>query len=339
MIHGFLNINKPAGMTSHSVVARLRRILAIKKIGHTGTLDPDVTGVLPIAIGQATKLSQYLLEADKVYEGQLILGISTDTEDYSGEITEIIKGLDQLDCALKLTREEIQESMQGLVGQIEQIPPMYSAVKVKGKRLYQLARQGQEVDRKSRLITIHEFTCQEVGQFIHEGEPYPLINFRLACSKGTYARTICVQLGEILGYPATMYSLVRTETASFDLNTSISLELVEESQAEGKMSEILLNMDVAVGHLPAIYLDQADSNMVLNGMKIKHSKSIYHENITDNIQNNNSEFYIEDIQEGQEFRIYNPDRQLIAIYQLAEEDDQEFRLKATKVFREAVIND
>lgn len=193
---GVLPVYKPAGFTSHDVVAKMRGILKMKRIGHTGTLDPQVTGVLPLCLGRATRVVEYLQELPKEYEATLRLGIATDTEDITGEIT------DQVD-QVEVSSEDVKQVLEQFVGKISQVPPMYSAVKVDGKRLYELARQGKTVERKSREVTIHELEL--TGLTIKEG--YPEISFRVLCSKGTYIRTLCVDIGKTLGYPSTMVEL------------------------------------------------------------------------------------------------------------------------------------
>lgn len=199
---GVLPVYKPAGFTSHDVVAKMRGILKMKRIGHTGTLDPQVTGVLPLCLGRATRVVEYLQELPKEYEATLRLGIATDTEDITGEI------IDRADL-VEVTPEEVEQVLGQFVGKIAQVPPMYSAVKVDGKRLYELARQGKTVERKSREVTIHELELKKLTS----KDGYPEISFRVLCSKGTYIRTLCVDIGKELGYPSTMVELTRTMSA------------------------------------------------------------------------------------------------------------------------------
>ena len=184
MINGVLNIYKEKGFTSHDVVAKLRGITKQKKIGHTGTLDPDAQGVLPVCLGKATKLCDMLTDKDKVYEAVLLLGKSTDTQDITGTVLEekSISGL---------TEEAVRKCIQAFIGEQEQIPPMYSALKVNGKKLYELAREGIEIERKARRITIHDIEILEVN--------LPRVRMSVHCSKGTYIRTLCNDIGEKLG--------------------------------------------------------------------------------------------------------------------------------------------
>lgn len=256
-LEGILPIWKPVGFTSHDVVAKARRILKIKRIGHTGTLDPQVTGVLPLCIGRATRLVEYIQELPKEYEATLKIGLATDTEDASGQITE------QLD-RVHLTEREITDTMLSFVGEIEQVPPMYSAVKVDGKRLYELARQGVEVERKSRVVTIHEIRI--VGMNLELA--HPEIRFRVKCSKGTYIRTLCVDIGKALGYPAVMSELVRTSTGAIGREQCLTLEQVEQLHQQGTLADKLIPAEQAVAHMPAVRLNEQQSRKALLGQKL-----------------------------------------------------------------------
>lgn len=187
---GVLAVFKPAGYTSHDVVAKARRILGMKRIGHTGTLDPQVTGVLPLCLGRATRVVEYIQELPKEYVATLRLGMASDTEDLTGTITETVD-------EVKVTEEEVLAVLNSFKGVISQVPPMYSAVKVEGKRLYELAREGKTVERKSRDVEIYEI---EMTDMVYSGN-YPDITFRVLCSKGTYIRTLCVDIGRALECP------------------------------------------------------------------------------------------------------------------------------------------
>ena len=179
MYNGIINIYKEKGFTSHDVVAKMRGILRQKKIGHTGTLDPDATGVLPVCLGSATKLCDMLTDRDKEYEAVMQLGISTDTQDLSGEVLE--------ECPVTVTEEEVRNAILSFIGDYDQIPPMYSALKVNGKKLYELARAGKEVERQPRAVTIYDITILDMK--------LPEVTFRVSCSKGTYIRTLCYDIG------------------------------------------------------------------------------------------------------------------------------------------------
>ncbi len=254
---GILPVWKPEQFTSHDVVAKVRRILGVKRIGHTGTLDPQVTGVLPLCIGRATRMVEYLQELPKEYEATLLFGIATDTEDLSGTI---LKECDRI----TLTEERIRSAIAEFVGEVEQVPPMYSAVKVDGKRLYELAREGKEVERKPRRVTIYGIDILRVDV----AAVRPEVQFRVQCSKGTYIRTLCVDIGKALGYPAVMKKLVRTSTGHIGSEQCLTFEQIERLKAEGTLGDRLIPMDQAVGHLPAVRLSQIESEHALQGKKI-----------------------------------------------------------------------
>lgn len=207
-MNGIINIYKPKGMTSHDVVYKIRRISGVKKVGHTGTLDPEAEGVLPICIGKATKLADMLTFSDKRYTARLKLGVVTDTQDLTGNIL--------LKKEVSVTKEEFLEVVNGFIGEIEQIPPMYSAIKIGGKKLYELARKGVEVERKPRKITIYN-----INVLSFDGKSASL---DVLCSKGTYIRTLCHDIGQALGCGGCMAELVRTESSIFKAENALSLE-------------------------------------------------------------------------------------------------------------------
>ncbi len=216
MWNGILNIYKEKGYTSHDVVAKLRGIVKQKKIGHTGTLDPDAEGVLPVCLGKATRLCDMLTDQSKTYEAVLLLGKTTDTQDITGQI------LEERETG-HLTEEEVCACIAGFTGEYAQLPPMYSALKVNGRKLYELARQGIEVERKKRSVTIHEILIQEVS--------LPRVRMRVRCSKGTYIRTLCHDIGRELGCGGCMAALLRTQVGCFELKDSMKLREVEEACA------------------------------------------------------------------------------------------------------------
>lgn len=255
--HGIIVLNKPSGLTSHSCVGKIRRLAQTKRVGHTGTLDPNVTGVLPICIGQATRVAEFLLDFDKEYVAEIILGKSTTTEDASGETLED----SPLTAAPDL--KQIEELLPRFLGEIEQIPPMFSAVKVKGMRLHQLARQGKEVERKARKITIYEL---ELLDYIPE-LPYPVLKLRVRCSKGTYIRTLGVDLGRALGYPAHMGTLIRTKSGPFSLEDSVSFEELE-AWTEEDWHKGMFPIERAVSHLPQITVSEGLSERILFGQSV-----------------------------------------------------------------------
>lgn len=257
-MEGILPINKPRGMTSHDVVFKLRKILHTKKIGHSGTLDPNVDGVLPICVGPATKVVPYLMASGKVYRGTVTLGFATETEDLDGaEIAR--KPLTQ-----PFTDAQILHAMMGLIGDIDQIPPMYSAVKVNGRKLYEYARAGETVERPVRHIHVDRFEQTGPTSFDKENGTQ-VIPFEIGCGKGTYVRTLSVQLGESLGVPAVMSDLTRLKSGGFDLSQTVTLEQVADAMTTGNINQYLLPIDVALAHYPVTELTLAEWQIVTNG--------------------------------------------------------------------------
>ncbi|MEC5237126.1 tRNA pseudouridine(55) synthase TruB [Bacillus mycoides] len=261
-MEGVVLLHKPKGMTSHDCVFKLRKILREKRIGHTGTLDPDVTGVLPICVGRATKIAQFLTSETKTYEGEVTLGFSTTTEDASGEVVE------KQDVNRVIIRKEVEEVLAELTGTIEQMPPMFSAVKVNGKKLYEYARAGQEVERPVRTITIHEFVLLDERE-VFEGENISF-RFRVTCSKGTYVRTLAVMIGEKLGFPSHMSHLVRTASGEFLLEDCISFEEIEENVQNGTVESIFISIDEALSKFPKMVVDEKQAEKIKNGMFLKN---------------------------------------------------------------------
>lgn len=243
-MNGIINLKKEAGMTSHDAVFKLRKILGTKKIGHGGTLDPDVVGVLPIAIGKATRMVEFMQDEGKVYEGEITLGYSTTTEDASGEVVAETPVLSPLDEKL------VDEAIASLTGPITQIPPMYSAVKINGRKLYEYARAGEEVERPVRQVSIYEFTrTSEIGY----EEGLARFRFRVKCSKGTYIRTLSVDLGQKLGYAAHMSHLTRTSAAGLSLDDALTLEEIAEKVGQGDLS-FLHPLEIGTGDLEKVEL-------------------------------------------------------------------------------------
>ncbi|EGV04560.1 tRNA pseudouridine synthase B [Streptococcus infantis SK970] len=237
-------------MTSHDAVFKLRKILGTKKIGHGGTLDPDVVGVLPIAVGRATRMVEFMQDEGKVYEGEITLGYSTTTEDASGEIVAETPVLTPLDEHL------VDKAIASLTGPIIQIPPMYSAVKVNGRKLYEYARAGQEVERPERQVTIYSF--ERTSPISYE-DKLARFTFRVKCSKGTYIRTLSVDLGEKLGFAAHMSHLTRTSAAGLQLEDSLTLEEIADKVEAGQL-DFLHPIEIGTGDLVKVYLtpDQAE---------------------------------------------------------------------------------
>lgn len=228
MIHGILNVQKEKGYTSHDVVARLRGITGQKKIGHTGTLDPDAAGVLPVCLGRATRLCDMITDRDKTYETVMLLGRVTDTQDTGGQTlgTADISDLSEL---------KVRETIQGFIGDYAQIPPMYSALKVDGRKLYELAREGKEVERKPRNVRISGIEILKIS--------LPRVHMRVVCSKGTYIRTLCHDIGDRLGCGGCMEELTRTRVGRFRLKDSLTLDEIAERYKAGSLSEVLVPID------------------------------------------------------------------------------------------------
>lgn len=256
-LEGILPLFKPAGLTSHDCVFKLRKILKTKKVGHTGTLDPDVTGVLPICIGKATKVAEYITDAGKAYEGEVTIGYSTTTEDASGEIVE------QKPVTRTIQREEILRVFHTLTGEIEQTPPMFSAVKVGGVRLYEYARKGIEVERPTRKVSIYSIELLD-DQTEFSGENIKF-RFRVSCSKGTYIRTLAVMIGEKLGYPAHMSWLQRVQSAAFSLEDCLTFEEIEKYMEAGTITSVLSPLETALSHLPKLLINDKVAEKVKNG--------------------------------------------------------------------------
>lgn len=262
-MNGIINLKKEAGMTSHDAVFKLRKILGTKKIGHGGTLDPDVVGVLPIAVGKATRMVEFMQDEGKVYEGEITLGYSTTTEDSSGEVVAETPVLSPLDDKL------VDEAITSLTGPIIQIPPMYSAVKVNGRKLYEYARAGQEVERPERQVTIYSF--ERTSPISYE-DKLARFTFRVKCSKGTYIRTLSVDLGEKLGYAAHMSQLTRTSAAGLQLSDALTLSEITEKVEAGQL-DFLHPLEIGTGDLVKVYLTPEQAQEVRFGRFIDLDQS------------------------------------------------------------------
>ena len=253
MANGILVIDKSAGWTSQDVAAKLRGVFHERRVGHGGTLDPMATGVLPIFIGRATRAAEFLESAEKEYVAGLRLGVVTDTQDTSGNLLET--------HPVAVTREEVQAALRQFLGPIEQIPPMYSAIKINGQKLYELARRGQEVERKPRSITIHELELLEGAD-----ADYLL---RVRCSKGTYVRTLCHDLGRALGCGGCMSSLRRTRAGSFTLSQAVTMQQVLNFAAEQAPQALLMPVDAVFSMHPPLIVTMGQAAKLKNGAQIK----------------------------------------------------------------------
>lgn len=300
MYNGIINIYKEAGYTSHDVVAKLRGIVRQRKIGHTGTLDPDAVGVLPVCLGKATKLCDMLTDGSKVYETVMLLGQETDTQDITGRI------LQEYDTS-GLNEEKVKDSIYSFIGSYEQIPPMYSALKVNGQKLVDLARQGLEVERKARM--------QEIFSIEILSLQLPRVSMRVSCSKGTYIRTLCHDIGKKLGIGACMESLIRCRADRFDIKYSLRLSEVESLYKEGGLEEYILPVDDYFDFLEAYKVKEEYNRLALNGNKLK------------------PEYLLDDFKKDvRDVRIYDCEGRFIGIYTLL---DGEI-LKPHKLFIENI---
>ncbi len=258
-MNGIIIINKPKGYTSHDVVAIVKKKLNVQKVGHTGTLDPNATGVLPLLLNQGTKLSKYLIEHDKEYEVTLKLGIKTDTLDVEGNILEERK----VEWTT-VTMQKIEEVLNSFVGKQKQLPPIYSAIKVNGKKLYEYARKGQTVDIKPREIEIYSMELKNVNQQENE------IEFKVHCSKGTYIRSLCEDIAKKLGTIGYMKELNRTKVGRFTLQEAITLQEIEKEPE--KIEEKVITMQKLFEKLPNIELKKEELEKFLNGVSILKNK-------------------------------------------------------------------
>ncbi len=248
-MNGIVVIDKPKGVTSHDVVGMMRKRFGTRRVGHTGTLDPMATGVLPICIGNATRAADMLIESDKEYVAEFVLGKTTDTLDIEGEVLS--------ESEVTVTEAEVREAVLKFVGKISQIPPMYSAIKKDGKKLYELAREGKEIEREARDITIYSIDILRVD--------LPTVEIGVKCSKGTYIRTLCDDIGKALGCGATMTALRRTATAGFTADKAYTIEEIDALEDKG---EALLPTDKLFHRYEAISLNEKQTRSITNGVQM-----------------------------------------------------------------------
>lgn len=298
---GIIPLLKPPGMTSHDCVNRLRRILNMKKIGHTGTLDPSVTGVLPMCIGHATRVAEFIQDLPKEYVGTVSIGRSTTTEDADGETI-----LDE-PVTKQVDENHVREVLNSFLGTIEQIPPMYSAVKVNGKRLHELAREGKEVERKAREVEIYKIDVLSMTL----APPYPEVTMHVKCSKGTYIRTLCVDIGKKLGFPAHMKNLQRVASGPFRLKDCFTFEEIQEAVNGGRIDTVLKPIDWALLQYPEITVASNHAVDILNGKKLR----LY-----------------ESFPENQLIRVYSSEKKFLALYKVVQVEGEVWG-KPEKVFR------
>lgn len=292
MIHGIINVYKEKGYTSHDVVAKLRGIAGQKKIGHTGTLDPDAEGVLPVCLGKATKVCELLTDKDKTYRAVLFLGQTTDTQDASGTVLETSD-------VSNLNESQVTEAVQSFVGEYAQIPPMYSALKVGGKKLYELAREGKTVERKARNVMIHSIKILRVD--------LPRVEMEVSCSKGTYIRTLCHDIGEKLGVGGCMESLLRVQVGCFVLADSLRLSEIQKAKEDGNLEKILQPIDSVFEQYRAVRIRPDQEKRLQNGNSFRKP---------DRLQNYDDQEMV---------RVYDSNGHFAAVYRYVEKD-HEFRI-------------
>ncbi len=250
---GILNINKPRGITSFDVVARVRRLTGEKRVGHAGTLDPEATGVLPVCLGKGTRIVEFLVDTTKAYRAQIELGVTTDTGDASGQII-------RREDPSKISRERLESDLTYFCGTIEQIPPMYSAVKYQGRPLYQLARAGIEIERKSRPVIVYSLNLT--------GWQPPVATVEVVCGKGTYIRSLAQDLGKALGCGATLNNLSRLRCGIFDIKDAISLDRLEAACRHGYWQNLFYPIDTVLIDWDAIIVDDDASQLIRNGRPV-----------------------------------------------------------------------
>lgn len=260
--NGVLILDKDSGMTSHDCVFKLRKLFQTKKVGHTGTLDPEVTGILPICLGRATKLARFLTDEGKRYVAEVTIGTATMTEDAHGEVVER-----RLIHPNEFTPAQVDEALRRLTGTIEQIPPYYSAVKVNGKKLYEYARKGQTVERPRRMVEIHRL--ERTSELTFEED---VCRFRIEvdCGKGTYIRTLAVQIGELLGFPAHMSELRRTRSGAFEETDAVTLGTLQEMESIVERLERVIPLEEVVKRWPSMTIAANRERYIRNGGKLNN---------------------------------------------------------------------
>lgn len=298
MVNGIINVYKEKGYTSFDVVAKMRGIFGQKKIGHTGTLDPDAQGVLPVCLGKATKVCDLLTDKDKVYKATMLLGIQTDTLDISGKVCN--------KAVVNVTEQQVRDVISTFVGTIEQVPPMYSALKVNGKKLYELAREGKTIERKARKVSIYDITIDEIC--------LPEVVMTVSCSKGTYIRSLCDDIGTKLGCYGCMKDLLRTKVACFDIGDAYKISEIEKLK-----ESIVLPVDMLFENIPAVNTVLMAQKLMENGNRIPAEMI--------NADGNKQRKYDD---EGR-YRIYNPEDSFVGIYTYKAETDD---FKPVKIFME-----
>lgn len=300
MKNGVLNIYKEPGMTSFQVVYQIRKLTGEDKVGHTGTLDPDAKGVLPVCIGKATKLVDMLMDTDKQYRASLLFGKKTDTQDISGKIME---EMERTEVKKVLSEDLIVRTIESFCGEIEQMPPMYSAVKVGGVKLVDAARKGKTLERKARKVSIYSVDQIIVTGFDAPDDPVKAF-FTVNCSKGTYIRTLCEDIGACLSVPACLESLERTRTSGLDVSTAITLEHAKQLMEQGTLEEHLIPVDHFLKKYKAIYTKEEAVKKLIYGNWLRPEEFLP------------IDFY----EEGEKFRVYDTEGNFYAVYRFSKKD-------------------
>jgi len=301
MFEGILPIYKERGITSHDVVFRARRILQMKKIGHSGTLDPEVDGVLLLLLGGATKVSDYAMDLGKSYRAEVCLGIKTTTEDLTGEVVEECKVAD-------ISVDKIKEILKSMIGEIEQKPPIYSAIKVNGRKLYEYARRGQfDVEIPTRKVNIYNISFIENSEYYKDDKFYFSID--IDCGKGTYVRTIATSIGEKLNLPSTMSKLTRTRSGEITLDNCLTLSEVEQHLKDEILEEKLLRKEYALEEYKFVEIPKFRAKQVMNGLRFRKNQFPDYD-FTDGI-------------------VFTYENEAIAIYHLKDKDDELLSVKTT----------
>lgn len=305
-MNGILNVYKEPGFTSHDVVAKLRGICKQKKIGHTGTLDPEASGVLPVCLGSATKLCELLTEKDKEYRAVMLLGCETDTQDTTGTVLS--------EHEVTASEEEVRDAILSFTGPYDQIPPMYSALKVNGQKLCDLARAGKVVERKSRRITIHSIEIEDIC--------LPRVTMKVFCSRGTYIRTLCHDIGQKLGCGGAMEKLVRTRSGRFGLEEAYKLSEIQKLSDEGRLEEILMPVENVFEGLLAVQAIGIGQKLLENGnpLECRHVKLLSGETPLDCAP-----------EDGTQVRVYDENGHFTGVYAWRKAEE---RLKPVKMFLE-----
>lgn len=267
MLNGVINVYKEKGYTSHDVVAIVRKTLNIKKVGHTGTLDPDAEGVLPVCIGQATKLADYIMAERKSYTAEITFGAETTTQDASGDIIK--------EYEYTFDENRLREVIDTFKGEQTQVPPMYSAIKINGKKLYEIAREGKEIERKARKITVYDIRIAEIN-------PPNKAIIEIDCSKGTYIRSLCSDIGNKLGWGAFMSSLTRTASGKFKLNEAVKLDELKDAAERGETEKFIIPPDDVLGGYKRVTVSEKADKYLYNGGKIYGGYLKYDKKPSDN---------------------------------------------------------